>query len=246
MNYARIGVNKQTSEKVKLNIDPRSKLIILVLINLSVIFSTSVIYDAVLIMIIAAFGIACKRYKFITKMVITYAVIVGLQIISSRYFPPAIDMFCTTFIVFIKKLFPCGMFGGVIVSTTYADEFITAMCKLHMSQKLIICLTVMLRYFPMIKEDWTAIKNAMRMRGISPSVTGFICHPGTTIECIYVPLIMSASKVADELSAAAVTRAIENPEPHTCIHEIKLRLKDYIFVGSFIIMFLLSFAVNWG
>lgn len=34
MNYARIGVNKQTSEKVKFNIDPRSKLIILVLINL--------------------------------------------------------------------------------------------------------------------------------------------------------------------------------------------------------------------
>lgn len=34
-----------------------------------------------------------------------------------------------------------------------------------------------------------------------------------TIECIYVPLMMAASKAADELSIASITRGIENPNP---------------------------------
>ena len=47
------------------------------------------------------------------------------------------------------------------------------------------------------------------MRDVSPSFRGFLSHPGMTVECIYVPLMMTASKAADELSIASVTRGIE-------------------------------------
>ena len=71
----------------------------------------------------------------------------------------------------------------------------------------------MLRYIPTIQEDWHFVKDAMRMRDVSPSLGGFLSHPGMTVECIYVPLMMMASKAADELSIASVTRGIENPNP---------------------------------
>ena len=96
----------------------------------------------------------------------------------------------------------------------------------------------MISYFPMIKEDWSAIKSAMKMRDISPSIIGFIRRPMMTIECIYVPLMMSASKIADELSAATITRGIENPKKRTCMNDIKFGLLDFICVGYFIIMFI--------
>ena len=38
-----------------------------------------------------------------------------------------------------------------------------------------------------------------------------------TIDCIYVPLLMSASRAADELSMAAVARGIENPVARTAV-----------------------------
>ncbi|WP_249662531.1 energy-coupling factor transporter transmembrane component T, partial [Lysinibacillus fusiformis] len=69
-----------------------------------------------------------------------------------------------------------------------------------------------LRYFPSLQEDWRYIKDAMKLRGISPSIIGFLTKPMQTVECIYVPLMMAASKIADELSAVGIARGIENPK----------------------------------
>ena len=47
-----------------------------------------------------------------------------------------------------------------------------------------------------------------------------------TVECIYVPLMMAASKAADELSIASITRGIENPKPRTCLVQIRMGPAD--------------------
>ena len=91
----------------------------------------------------------------------------------------------------------------------------------------------MLRYIPTIQEDWRFIKDAMRMRDVSPSLKGFLTHPGITVECIYVPLMMAASKAADELSIASITRGIENPKPRTCLVQIHIGLMDIAAVFCF-------------
>ena len=53
------------------------------------------------------------------------------------------------------------------------------------------------------------------------------------MECIYVPLMMAASKAADELSIASITRGIENPKPRTCLVQIRMRLADVLAVLCF-------------
>ena len=54
-----------------------------------------------------------------------------------------------------------------------------------------------------------------------------------TVECIYVPLMMAASKAADELSVASITRGIENPKPRTCLVQIRMGLADVLAVLCF-------------
>ena len=115
------------------------------------------------------------------------------------------------------------MLSGIVISTTKVSEFLSAMNRVHAPKKLVIPLAVMLRYIPTIQEDWRFIKDAMRLRDVSPSLKGLLTHPGMTVECIYVPLMMAASKAADELSIASVTRDIENPKPRTCLVEIQMR-----------------------
>ena len=57
------------------------------------------------------------------------------------------------------------------------------------------------------------------------------------IEYTLVPLIMSAINTSDELSAAAVTRGIENPCQKTSIIDIKMKTFDYTALTiSFIFM----------
>ena len=75
----------------------------------------------------------------------------------------------------------------------------------------------------------------MRMRGISPSPVGFVRDPLRTVDCVYVPLLMSASRASDELSMAAVARGIENPVRRTCYLHIEMRAADYALLAVFLL-----------
>ena len=66
-----------------------------------------------------------------------------------------------------------------------------------------------MRYAPAVSEDWSFIRDAMRMRGISPSPMSLLKAPARTVDCVYAPLLMSASRVCDDLSMAAIVRGDE-------------------------------------
>lgn len=107
-----------------------------------------------------------------------------------------------------------------------------AMNRIHMPKAMVIPMTVMLRYFPMVHEDWGHIRDAMRMRDVAQPSVSLLTHQARTVECIYVPMMMSALKVADELSAAAVTRGLEkirSPEPACRKSTLVLRM-PYAFL----------------
>ena len=144
------------------------------------------------------------------------------------------------FLGLVHKVYPCAMMSGIVISTTKVSEFLVAMNKSRIPQKLIIPIAVMLRYLPSIQEDWHYIKDAMKMRGISPSLKGFITSPSITVNCIYVPLMMAASKVADELTIASVTRGIENPKPRTSLIQIKINKVDICALLIFVLFLI------WG
>lgn len=142
----------------------------------------------------------------------------------------------TMFVAFlglVHKVYACGMLASVVISTTKIGEFLSAMARLHVPKKLTIPIAVMLRYLPTIREDWHYIKDAMRLWDVSPTFIGFLKAPTMTVNCIYVPLLTAASKAADELSIASVTRGIENPNPRTCLVTIKMRTVDWLAMALF-------------
>ena len=99
--------------------------------------------------------------------------------------------------------------------------------KIHIPKSITIPFTVLLRYFPSIGEDRKAIKKAMAVRGLNGS---FLKHPVKSIECLYVPIMMSAARRADELSSAAVTRGIENPKERTTLIDVRLHRADFVIM----------------
>jgi len=57
----------------------------------------------------------------------------------------------------------------------------------------------------------------MGLRGLSTSLGGLLRHPAKTMEYIYVPMLVSASKISDEITQAAITRGVDHAQKRTCI-----------------------------
>ena len=59
-------------------------------------------------------------------------------------------------------------------------------------------------------------------------------------------LLMAASKAADDLSVASVTRGIENPNPRTCLVQIKCGIADWMAMLIAVAFFIFELCMRGG
>ncbi|CAM2893857.1 energy-coupling factor transporter transmembrane component T [Clostridium sporogenes] len=237
INYIAV---ENKGEKGILKIDPRTKIILMILGNVAIFLAFSIQIKISLIIFYLIFGFLCGAYKSPIKISLGYFGLILVEYLGGKYLSGTLALMIITFSQFIKMILPCALLASIMISTTKVSEFMGALNKMKVSKKVIIPLTVMIRYFPVVFEDWKNIKDSMRMRDVSPTFLGFLKNPSDTIECIYVPMLMSASKVSDELSAAAITRAIENPNARTCMVKMKMRFYDYLSISLMVIVIVLE------
>ncbi|MCW6059650.1 energy-coupling factor transporter transmembrane protein EcfT [Clostridium sporogenes] len=237
INYISV---ENKGEKGVLKIDPRTKIILMILGNVAIFLAFSIEIKISLIIFYLIFGFLCGAYKSPIKISLGYFGLILVEYLGGKYLSGTLALMIITFSQFIKMILPCALLASIMISTTKVSEFMGALNKMKVSKKVIIPLTVMIRYFPVVFEDWKNIKDSMRMRDVSPTFLGFLKNPSDTIECIYVPMLMSASKVSDELSAAAITRGIENPNPRTCMVKMKMKFCDYLSISLMVIVIVLE------
>ncbi|HEY0189180.1 MAG TPA: energy-coupling factor transporter transmembrane component T [Cellulomonas sp.] len=210
-----------------LRTDPRTKLALLLLVVLAVALSPGWRYELGVMAATAVFAVVSGRLYPLAMFAVYALAVLGISV-AGGLAPGTLTTMLVTFFVMIRKVFPCALMAAVLVSTTRIDELMAALGRLRAPRALVIPLAVTLRYVPVVVEDWRFIRDAMRMRGISPTPWGLLRAPGRTMQCLYVPMLMSASSTADELSMASVARGIENPVRRTCLTELRLRTADVV------------------
>jgi energy-coupling factor transport system permease protein len=144
------------------------------------------------------------------------------------------------FAVYIRKLIPCFMLGSFLISTTRVSKFLAAVGRFRLPKGFTISLSITLRYFPTMKEEWSAVKDAMALRGIPVTAGGFLRHPMRTMEYVYVPMLVSASKISDEITQAAITRGIDHVQRRTCIETVHFHIWDGVVLACYIGMVLFA------
>lgn len=210
---ARQGKSEQT-----VFLDPRTALLLLVFVT-AVVFSPRSFYvELALIAALLALFLCCRLFGSGVKFFVVFGFLLALQYSIFPVAPKIFADFFAILTVYARKVFPCIMIGAFIVKTTPMRYLILAMRKWHFPQKLVIPLSVTIRYFPAIREEIGYIRDAMKLRRISGAAR---------LEAYVVPLMFSAASTADELSAAAVTRGIENPAPKTSVIELRFHTRDY-------------------
>lgn len=208
-------------ERKKWTIDPRTGLALLTLSNV-IAFTQNALWIelgwfAVLVMLL----FLCGNGKTAIRWIIAFAAVFFLQ---GYVLPASPKLIATSFSIFAnytRRMFPCLMVGILMIKCVPLKNLIAGLRKLHFPQKLIVAISVTLRYLPAIGEETRHIRDAMKLSNIQGI---------QKVEALVVPLIVSATSTAEELSAAAVTRGIENPVPKTSLVRIHMTVWDWIYI----------------
>jgi energy-coupling factor transport system permease protein len=223
------------SNQNSINIDPRTKIFILLIINISV-FTINVWYILALAALIPVSLFAIRKNK---SLAMSFSLVYTVSLVFYVFFIEAtnvISIMTAMVTGIVNRMGPGFLMGYYLISTTTVSEFIAAMERMRIPKQIIIPFSVMFRFFPTIKEESSSIKDAMRMRGISFGKTkGSII---TLMEYRLIPLFISCVKIGEELSCSALTRGLGSPQKRTNICNIGFSRIDLLYgiLATFILV----------
>lgn len=218
--------------KTGLQLDPRTKLITLIFVG---IISVSGSYEGLKFwsrLAISFLPIILILLSKNFRMAIIFSTLLFLSGLMEGYLNHQIhgtwNLIFTIFSGFISRFLPALIMGYYFLRSTGVEELIAAMQRAHIPNVFTIPIAVMFRFFPTIRQESSAIKDAMRLRGISASIA--LKNPIRFLEFRFVPLMSSIVKIGDELSAASLTRGLDAHSKRTNYYQVKLQLTDYIWL----------------
>lgn len=232
-------------EKKGIVLDPRTKLLLLITIT-TILLSTGNegimnIVKPILSMIPFLLLLTERQFKTAGKYLVLYVLCFIFERIALSLIG-GVPSFLLLFICSIMTKFSPGiMMRTFLLKSTSVSEFIAAMQKMHISEKIVIPLSIIFRFFPTIKEEYEAINDAMKMRGIEFGGK----NPFLIIEYRLIPLMYSVIKIGDELSVASITRGLGAPVKRTNICKIGFHIQDIFFLVICIVCFLAFSFRSW-
>lgn len=213
-------------EKGVLRLDPRTKLLLLLTVT-TLMFSTSNegvmnVVKPLLSLIPFVLILSERRFQTAGKYLVLYILCFVLERLALTVLSGMASFLVLAVTSIMTRFAPGIMVGAYLIASTSVSEFISAMERMHVTEKIVIPLSVIFRFFPTISEEYQAIRDAMKMRGIRFGGR----NPFLMIEYRLVPLMVSIVKIGDELSAAALTRGLGAPVKRTNVCRIGFHLQD--------------------
>ena len=210
--------------------DPRTKVLLLIELDMLIFLGRSLFYETGVFLLCSFILIVGGQCKMSLKYIGIFVIFAGIEHLIRPYMAHFSVSLIYFAVVIIRKVLPVFILAKWLVATTEVSAFVAALWKMRLPRNMIITGSVIFRCFPTIREEWTAIQSAMRMRGIECNVRNLLFKPSEMITYTLIPLFISILNVSDELAQAALCRGLDNPGRHTCMTEIGFRLPDVIFL----------------
>ena len=220
-------------------LDPRTKMLLLLTMSVFVLGYAGGEEMAFLMPFFCALPAVALLSAKKWKPALTYCVLYGLSYAASIYWIGNLRG-NVRFILYgicgiLSRVLPGLMRGAYVVGTTTVSEFTAGMLRLHLSEKIIIPLSVMFRFFPTVVDEAASISAAMRMRDIRLGGR----NAAQMLEYRFVPLITCCAKIGEELSAAALTRGLGGEIKRTNVCKIGFHVQDYLVMALCAVPYLL-------
>ncbi len=213
------------------SLDPRTKVILWIFANISLFVFMKTHFSLMMMIFYAVLFILSKKYDMLIKVTGGYAVMYVLINFIMPLLPDFIS-FLLAMIVFLFLIYPSVAGAVYMISTTSAGEVADSFRKMHIPDSISVMFTVILRFFPAVKQEFSNIRSAMKLRRIKGIMK--------KTECIYVPLLVSIAETAEELGESITARGIENPAEKTSWHRTGFHIQDIVVFAISVIMLAIS------
>ena len=212
-----------------MKLDPRTKIFFAVVAN-TMIISAPYIYGVPVMAAVVHLLLYERKWKFVSLYFPIY-VLSALCFESLKQMDSGmVGTFVAATILLVCRMMPVGVVLYYIMATTKSNEFMAGMSRLHVPNKVMIPIAVMIRFFPTVFDESRSIGHAMKMRGIRLFSLRTLKNPFTILEYRLIPLLLSLTKIGDELSIAATTRGLAPDSKRTCIVPIGFHVQDVVMV----------------
>lgn len=220
MTYEILASKKSRSG---INFDPRTKLAVLLILIILILggsYQTALMYFPALLPFFML--LSSRIWKGAAVYASVFISCLLLQAFALPYISGVPGYLLMTAAVLPLYFGPCAASAYYVVSTTTVSEFIAGMELLHLPRHITIPAAVMFRFFPTVMEEWHAVGDAMKMRGIHLGGQ----RAGAFLEYRLVPMMICSVKIGEELSAAALTRGLGGPVKRTNICTTGFHVQD--------------------
>lgn len=227
-------------------LDPRTKLALLFTVT-TLMFSTSnqgamLVVKLVLALVPFVLLASAGRWPTAAKYLLLYAACFLLERAAFVWLQGLASFAALSLASIMTRFAPGIMVGAWFVATTSVSDFLTAMRRLYVSEQVLIPFSVIFRFFPTIAEEYHAISDAMRLRGVRLGGGKMT----KLFEYRVVPLIVSVVRVGDELSAAALCRGLGAPVQRTVRGRVRLRAQDALVLGGCVACYAVFVVSHFG
>lgn len=205
--------------KSKFKLDARAGLFQLFVLNFAVFSVSSVVALGLLLLWSAIYGIYKRYYTATIKFALVYITLVLANFYLLPKCPSVIAISFAVLLIYALKILPIALFGYVFAKTTTLQELTASLRKIHFPESIITGLSITLRYFPALKEDYYQTRDAMKLKNMS-----FI----EKISGLVMTTMMRASMNIEDLSLAATVRGIDNPIKKSSMTIVHIKKSDIL------------------
>lgn len=229
---------------IDLKLDPRTKLFMIFAVSFIVMVNavTPVEWAVRIIVTLIPILLLANEGRYVSAIRFTVCYAAALALLRFRLSEGSTGIISAVLLGYcgiVAQFMPAMIMAWYVIHTTKIGEFMSAMQKMRIPDGISISLAVVMRFFPTIREEYSCINDAMRMRGISLG-DGRLTK---MIEYRLIPLMFSCLNIGEELSAAAVTRGLGAPVKRSSTVQLRIGAADMamtVFFAASVILFIFS------
>ena len=135
--------------------------------------------------------------------------------------------------------------GIIFILTTNPSEFASSLNGIGVSYRVCTSLSLTLRYFPDVADDYNAISLAQQARGVEMSRKAKMMDRLKRIAAILVPLIMTTMDRIEIISNAMDLRGFGKHKKRTWYAKKPLRKADYISMAVSLAVLIISLYIRF-
>jgi len=132
----------------------------------------------------------------------------------------------------------------VLLFSTDQTRLVRGLVKLGLPYEWGLTLAIALRYLPTLYGIYTAVGEAQQARGWVIGEGGFVQRVKSYLP-ILVAVIVTALRLADNLSMALAARGFQSGAKRTYLRELKLSLADEVCLSLFAVLFIVFLTLRF-